>query len=245
MPEHRAQQADERARRGGGGQPTHVALQPGHLLAHADLQRALHGGPIGHFIAPAHLPFHLFVTEIENRHQRRRTVPFAGHHYRFQPGGFAKSSQKTIVGLASSADRCPFGKNDGPGIDGKANEHAHDREGQSAALDHRPDIHVLKEECDGSRKAQFISCLQSSIETLQPRGKTPLNVHNVRHKLRGKRAIEISAREANVRPLRSLTPVGRSVRAVGAATHRIDGAARIRWLFQDVSCPGASRFPRH
>ena len=50
-----------------------------------------------------HLPLHLFVAEIEDRHQGRRAELFARDHHGFHAGGLAKRAQEARIGLAGGA----------------------------------------------------------------------------------------------------------------------------------------------
>ena len=57
-----------------------------------------------------HLPFDLFIAEIEHRDQRRGAVLLARHHHRFQAAGLAKSAQETRIRPPRPAERCHLEK---------------------------------------------------------------------------------------------------------------------------------------
>src|SRR5450432_2069834 len=155
--QHRAEQSDKWSDRGRSCQPVHVSFQLGGLLADAQLQAAFERRAAGHLAARLDLTLQFFITEIENRHQRRGPVAFAGRHQGLQRRGLAEGPQKTGIGLPGSADGVPLGENDGPGEDRKEQQEAQDRPTHGpGVLHHFPGIN-LKKEGKGSVTGQLVS----------------------------------------------------------------------------------------
>src|ERR1039457_6439993 len=155
--QHGAEQPNERRDRRGSGQPAHVALELGDLLAHSQLQGALQRDAVGHLAARLDLTLDLLISEIEDGHQRRRPELLAGHHDRLHAARFAERAQKTSVGLARAAKGLPLGENHGPGKNRNPKEddqHNHPR--GPVVPDHFPDVH-LEEKGSGSFESQFVS----------------------------------------------------------------------------------------
>src|SRR5581483_4268113 len=116
---HSAEQPDERGGGSRGGEPAHVALEPGDLFTRSQLHGALQSGDIVQPAFSIHLPLHFLIAELKHNRQRRRMELRRERVHLGQLLGAAERLQELLIPILRTAQGSQLGKNNGPGKQGE------------------------------------------------------------------------------------------------------------------------------